>query len=109
MTLTFQINYRAVYGQRLCVVETGSDTFGWTEQQPLYLNCEGEDFWTASLLVEQPKGEIAYHYAIALDLLHDRIPHEVKFGIGEGLVLNGLGCSELVSSVYDGDLSGKLG
>ena len=67
MTLTFQINYRAVYGQRLCVVETGSDTFGWTEQQPLYLNCEGEDFWTASLVVEQPKGEIAYHYAIALD------------------------------------------
>jgi len=67
MTLTFQINYRAVFGQRLCVVETGSETFGWTEQRPLYLNCEGEDFWTASVVVEQPKGAIAYHYAIALD------------------------------------------
>ena len=67
MTLTFQINYRAVYGQRLCVIETGSQTFGWTEQKPLELRCEGDDFWTATVLVEQPSGEIGYHYAIRLD------------------------------------------
>ena len=65
MNLTFQINYRTVYGQELCIVETGSAIAGWTEANPLMLTCQGEDFWTATT---QPAntGTIVYKYAIRL-------------------------------------------
>ena len=65
MNLKFQINYRTVYGQSLCIVETGSNIAGWTEQNPLCLTCEGEDFWTATVKVEAI-GTITYKYAIRL-------------------------------------------
>ena len=46
---------------------------------------------------------------VALDLLYDGIPHEIDLRVAEGLLLYGLGCSELISSVDDGDLSGEFG
>ena len=65
MNLTFQINYRTVYGQELCIVETGSQVAGWTEANPLVLDCQGEDFWTTTVQLAA-KGTIVYKYAIRL-------------------------------------------
>ena len=45
MNINFQIHYRAEYGQSLCVIETQESILGWTERDPLVLNCQGTDFW----------------------------------------------------------------
>jgi len=66
MTLTFQINYRTPYGQSICVIETEQSVLGWTEENPLMLNCQGQDFWTATLPVSDFAGTITYKYAIRL-------------------------------------------
>ncbi len=66
MTLTFQINYRAEYGQTLCVIETKPSILGWTPEKPLLLSCQGQDFWSATLPVSDFAGEICYKYAIRL-------------------------------------------
>jgi len=66
MNLTFQINYRAEWGQTLCVIETRDSLLGWTKERPLCLNCQGTDFWTATLPVTDFAGEITYKYAIRL-------------------------------------------
>lgn len=66
MNLTFQINYRAEYGQTLCVIETKPSILGWTEQHPLLLTCQGQDFWTGTLPVSDFAGEVCYKYAIRL-------------------------------------------
>ena len=66
MTVTFQINYRAEYGQTLCVIETQHSILGWTEQNPLLLTCHGADFWTATLPVSDFPSSVQYKYAIRL-------------------------------------------
>lgn len=66
MNLTFQINYRTEYGQSLCIIETQESILGWTEQNPLVLNCQGADFWTVSLPVSDFAGVLQYKYAIRL-------------------------------------------
>ena len=66
MTLTFQINYRTPYGQSICVIETEQSVLGWTEEHPLVLNCQGQDFWTATLQASDFAGTISYKYAIRL-------------------------------------------
>lgn len=66
MNLTFQINYRTSWGQSLCVVETEQSFLGWTEQNPLLLNCQGADFWTVTLPVSDFAGSIHYKYAIRM-------------------------------------------
>ena len=66
MTLTFQINYRTPYGQSICLIETEQSVLGWTEEHPLVLNCQGQDFWTATLPVTDFVGAITYKYAIRL-------------------------------------------
>ena len=65
MNLTFQINYRTMYGQSLCIVETQSNEVGWTEQAPLQLSCEGEDFWTATVKIDSACS-FTYKYVIRL-------------------------------------------
>ena len=70
MTITFQINYRTVYGQSLCIIEnaaapTGLNA-GWTEERPLQLTCYGTDFWTASVEVSDFVSVLQYKYAIRL-------------------------------------------
>ena len=66
MNLSFQINYRAEYGQSLCVIETKASILGWTEEHPLVMNCHGQDFWTVSLPISDFAGEVQYKYAIRL-------------------------------------------
>ena len=64
MNINFQIHYRAEYGQSLCVIETQESILGWTEKDPLVLNCQGTDFWTANVPVSDFAGSIRYKYAI---------------------------------------------
>lgn len=66
MTLTFQINYRAEWGQQLCVIETQESILGWTEEHPLVLNCQGQDFWNVTLPISDFAGELHYKYALRL-------------------------------------------
>ena len=66
MNLTFQINYRTPYGQSICIIETENSVLGWTEQNPLVLTCQGQDFWTATLQITDFAGAIHYKYAIRL-------------------------------------------
>ncbi len=67
MDLTFQINYRTEYGQTLCVIETKPSILGWTEQNPLELHCQGQDFWTATIPVSDFAGTVEYKYAIRVE------------------------------------------
>lgn len=64
MNLTFQLNYRAEWGQTLCLIETQNSLLGWTPEHPLCLNCQGSDFWTITVPVTDFAGEITYKYAI---------------------------------------------
>ena len=64
MTLTFQINYRAQWGDTLCIVETEQPILGWQPQAPLTLACQGTDFWTATVPVSDFVDHITYKYAI---------------------------------------------
>ncbi|MBQ0034649.1 MAG: 4-alpha-glucanotransferase [Bacteroidales bacterium] len=66
MNLTFQINYRAEWGQTICIVETKESVLGWTEANPLCLNCQGADFWNITLPVTDFAGEVTYKYALRL-------------------------------------------
>ena len=67
MDLTFQINYRTEYGQTLCIIETKPSILGWTEQTPLELHCQGQDFWTATIPVSDFAGTVEYKYAIRVE------------------------------------------
>ena len=67
MDLTFQINYRTEYGQTLCIIETKPSILGWTEQKPLELHCQGQDFWTATIPVSDFAGTVEYKYAIRVE------------------------------------------
>ena len=67
MDLTFQINYRTEYGQTLCIIETEESILGWTEEHPLELHCQGQDFWTATLPVSDFAGTLHYKYAIRVE------------------------------------------
>ncbi|MBO4621125.1 MAG: 4-alpha-glucanotransferase [Paludibacteraceae bacterium] len=66
MIINFQINYRAEWGQELCVIETRESVLGWTEEHPLMLSCQGQDFWTTGVPVSDFPGEVYYKYAIRL-------------------------------------------
>jgi len=66
MNINFQIHYRAEYGQSLCVIETQESILGWTEKEPLVLNCQGMDFWQANVPISDFAGSIQYKYAIRL-------------------------------------------
>ena len=66
MNINFQIHYRAEYGQSLCVIETQESILGWTEREPLVLNCQGTDFWSVNVPVSDFAGTIHYKYAIRL-------------------------------------------
>ena len=66
MNINFQIHYRAEYGQSLCVIETQESILGWTEKEPLVLNCQGTDFWQINVPVSDFAGSIQYKYAIRL-------------------------------------------
>ena len=66
MNINFQIHYRAEYGQSLCVIETQESILGWTEKDPLVLNCQGTDFWQANVPISDFAGSIQYKYAIRL-------------------------------------------
>lgn len=66
MNITFCINYRAQWGQTLCVV-SDNPVLDWTEKAPLILACEGGDFWTATIPVSDFVGQMSYRYALRLD------------------------------------------
>lgn len=66
MNLTFQINYRAEWGQTLCIIEEGEPIIGWTTEHPLCLTCHGGDFWTVTLPVTDFAGDLYYRYALRL-------------------------------------------
>lgn len=64
MTLTFQINYRTQWGQALCVIGECPQHLDWTEKRPLVLNCQGTDFWTLTIPVDEFSGVLSYKYAV---------------------------------------------
>ncbi len=66
MNISFQIHYRAEYGQTLCVIETQESILGWTEKEPLAMTCQGTDFWSVDAPVSDFAGTIRYKYAIRL-------------------------------------------
>lgn len=66
MTVTFCINYRAGWGQSLCVV-ADDPVLGWTNEKPLLLKCQGTDFWTATVPISDFLKQINYRYAVLLE------------------------------------------
>jgi len=61
MKVHFQLNYRAEYGQDLCLIQFGEKAV-YTEQNPLVLSCQGQDCWVVE--EEWKSGLISYKYAI---------------------------------------------
>ena len=66
MDINFQIHYRAEFGQSLCVIEMQESVLGWTEKEPLVMDCQGTEFWQVSVQVSDFAGVIHYKYAIRL-------------------------------------------
>lgn len=64
MNLSFQLNYRAAWGETLCVIECSDSGLGWSESQPLCMTCHGGDFWEVTVPVGNFTGELAYRYAL---------------------------------------------
>ncbi len=64
MKLTFQINYRTVYGETMCVIGADGSVPGLNEENPLLLSCQGEDFWQATLELPDKTCELHYKYAV---------------------------------------------
>ncbi len=65
MNITFCINYRAEWGQSLCIVSSDA-VLGWTEKKPLLMKCEGTDYWTVTVPITDFLKQINYRYAILL-------------------------------------------
>lgn len=63
MNITFCINYRAEWGQTLCVV-SDNPVLDWTPQHPLLLNCSGSDFWSTTIPVSDFVEQLSYRYAV---------------------------------------------
>lgn len=61
MKLNFQINYRAEYGQTMCVL-----IYSGKGQTTIELNCQGQDFWTGTTDTTASITRIQYSYAIRL-------------------------------------------
>jgi len=61
MKVHFQLNYRAEYGQDLCLIQFG-DKAVYTEQNPLIMACQGQDCWVADQEINE--GMFSYKYAI---------------------------------------------
>ncbi len=64
MKVHFQINYRTVFGQQLCIIQF-ADKAEYTEQQPLCMSCHGQDCWVAD--IDHVGGAFSYKYAIRLE------------------------------------------
>ncbi len=64
MTLTFQINYRTQWGQNICVIGSCPDKLEWTNDKPLVLKCQGTDYWTITIPVNEFSGILTYKYAV---------------------------------------------
>lgn len=64
MILTFQINYRTVYGETMCVIGADGSIPGLSEENPLLLSCQGEDFWQAAVELPDKACEVHYKYAV---------------------------------------------
>ena len=64
MKLTFQINYRTNYGETMCVIGADGSIPGVSEESPLLMSCQGEDFWQASVELKDKAAELHYKYAV---------------------------------------------
>ncbi len=64
MIITFQINYKAVWGQQICVLGNCQDIVEWTETSPLVLDCRDAEHWTVTVQIPDFANVLQYAYAI---------------------------------------------
>lgn len=64
MNITFQINYKAEWGQQMCVLGNCQEIIEWTESTPLVLNCHDAEQWTITIQIPDFADVLQYTYAI---------------------------------------------
>ena len=64
MIITFQINYKAEWGQQICILGNCQDIVEWTENAPLVLNCHASENWTVTTQVPDFADVLHYVYAV---------------------------------------------
>lgn len=77
MRLHFHIRYKARWGESLCILGEASPIICWTENQPLRMQCRGEEDWHAETELPDSIRQISYHYAVLQNdgrYLHEQKP-----------------------------------
>ena len=64
MKITFNINYRAQWGQCICIIGKTDAENVWTEKQPLVLNCFGSENWSVQIALPDNIKNISYRYVL---------------------------------------------
>ena len=64
MIITFQINYKAAWGQQICILGNCQDIVEWSEDMPLVLNCHASEIWTVTTNVPDFADMLHYVYAV---------------------------------------------
>ncbi len=64
MEIVFSINYRAEWGQRLCISGSSVELGNWDEALALELTATSDDRWEGRVTVDGRRKDIAYYYLV---------------------------------------------
>lgn len=64
MVINFNIDYRASWGQTVCVCGSTPELGKWDEQKALRLNCQNYSQWIGKIIIKNPTKKIEYYYLI---------------------------------------------
>jgi len=64
MTIRFNIDYRASWGQTVCICGSIPELGNWDEKNALRLDCYNYSKWTNEIKIENPPADISYYYLI---------------------------------------------
>lgn len=64
MDITFSIEYRAEWGQKLCVSGSIVELGCWDESMAVELSADGEDKWVGTVSIDGRRKDIVYYYLV---------------------------------------------
>lgn len=74
MNITFNIEYKAEWGDNLYVIGYISDKIYWNSKNPLLMNCTDDKYWSTEINIPEDTQEISYRYL--LKKKNNTIEHE---------------------------------
>ena len=64
MLVRFNIRYRAQWGEQICILGHAGEIVRWTEENPLVLQCSGQEYWSLEKELSDGAGSLDYRYAL---------------------------------------------